>query len=391
MTKQRAREQIRILFIIPSFKAGGAEIQLLSLLQGLDKSKFVAHVAVFYRGNELDELYEQSSQVHVHYLDKKSACDFLFLLRLYDLIVEYRFHIVQSYNVSARFFGTITAKVAGTPVTIVTERTARLLYSSMGSRFYLFFEKFVMRCADFLIANSESGRQFALSRGVQKARTRVIYNGIEPRRLHVERAKKAVRDDFAIPEHAFLVGMVARLEPVKDPFTFVKAAHYLAERQANFYFMLVGDGSLFTSIKTATSTSEPRSRITLTGYRTDTADLISCMDVLILTSKDVEGCSNALIEAMSLGKPVIATRVGGTAELIEHEKSGILIPPEDALELAAAIERLYDDPSLRERLARNAQEYAASRFTQSAMVSAHEKLYADLKRSFCHNTEVGHA
>lgn len=381
VTARRSKGRIRILFVIPSLKIGGAEMQLLSLLQSLDKRKFAVHVAVFYRGNALDKQYEQSRDVQVHYLEKKSACDIFFLFRLYKVLVKHRFHIVQSYNISARFFGTITAKLAGDSAIIATERTARLLYSSAGSRVYLFFEKFAIRAADLLIANSQSGRDFARSRGVREDRIRVIYNGIDPSRLQVCREKNAVRENFSIPAHAFLIGMLARIEPVKDPFTFVRAAHYLTKKNPNFYFMLIGDGSLLPSVKAAVANSELTSRMKVTGFRMDTADVLSCMDVVVLTSKYVEGCSNALIEAMSLGKPVVATRVGGNIELIEHEKSGLLIAPAQPRELADAIERLYREPALRQHLAQNAQADAAIRFSQQAMVSAYEKLYRDLVRS----------
>ena len=356
-------ERIRILFLIPSFKTGGAEIQLLSLVRGLDKSLFHVSVAAFYKGNELDRFYEDSPDTTIFYLNKKGALDFSAVRRLLSLIRQHKFHIVQSYNVSARLFGMITAKRAGVPISIVTERTARLLYSSLGSRVYLFFEKFAIRSADLLIANSNAGREFAVSRGVQRDRTRVIYNGIDPERLQVRRDTKKVRQEFLIPMDAFLVGMIARVEKLKDPFTFIDAARSLIRKYENIYFMLVGDGALLKSVREAVS-AELQSRIVFTGFRTDTADLLNSMDVVTLTSKQVEGCSNSLLEAMSLRKPVIATRVGGNTELIEHEKNGLLISPSQPAELADAVERLYHNASLRVSLAENAHHFVDEKFSQ---------------------------
>ena len=368
----------RILFLIPSFKTGGAEIQLLSLVRGLDKSLFFITVATFYRGNELDAVYENLPDVRVVYLEKKNELDLSCIGRLYALIKKHRFDIVQSYNISARLFGTITAKLAGVPVITVTERTARLLYSSRGSRFYLFFEKFAMRFADLLIANSEAGRNFAVSRGIRRARTSVIYNGIDQGRLKVTKPKNNIRAEFSMSSDAFLVGMVARLEPLKDPFAFIEAAQKLIPKYENLYFILVGSGSLLDMIRDKVLKTDLKNNFLITGHRSDTADLLNSMNIMVLTSKEVEGCSNVLLEAMTLGVPVIATRVGGNAEVIEHEKTGLLIPPAKPLALVEAIERLYHNKALRIKCADNARKKTSTRFSQSKMVTAHEKLYRRL-------------
>ncbi len=370
-------QRIRILFLIPSFKTGGAEIQLLSLVRGLDKSLFSITVAAFYNGNELDPFYENISSVKIVYLHKKGAIDFSFLQRLVRLVKQQDVHIIQSYNISARLFGTITAKLAGVPISIVTERTARVLYSSPGSRIHVFFEKFAMRSATLLIANSEAGRDFAVSRGIKRQKTRVIYNGIDPHRLELTSTPHDIRNEFHIPQNAFLVGMVARIERLKDPFVFVEAAHQLSANYDRVYFMLIGDGSLLDAVKKQIVELKLQQRFIVTGYRSDTAHLINAMDVFILTSKEVEGCSNAIIEALSFGKPVIATDVGGNRELIQHEYNGLLISPSDVSQLVDALARLYDDSALRHRLSARAQK-SAERFRQSAMVSAHEQLYVEL-------------
>lgn len=374
---QHPSQRIQILFLIPSFKTGGAEIQLLSLVRGLDKSLFSITVAAFYKGNELDRLYENIPGIRVVYLHKGSVLNLSFLVRLLRLMRQHKFHIVQSYNISARLFGTISAKWTHVPVSIVTERTARLLHSSFGSRLYLFFEKFAMRYTDLLIANSEAGREFAVSRGIKRDRTRVIYNGIDPERLRVTRERLAVRADFSIPPGAFFVGMIARIEPLKDPLVFIKAARTLVGKYDNIYFMLVGDGSMLDDAKKSILRFNLTGRMIVTGYRSDTANLLNAIDAFVLTSKEVEGCSNAILEALCFGKPVVATKVGGNAELVEHEKNGLLITPSDPAGLVEALLRLYRDNDFRHTLSINAKK-SAEKFTQTAMVSAHEKLYVGM-------------
>ncbi len=370
--------RIRILFVIPSFKTGGAEIQLLSLVRGLNKTRFAVTVAAFYQGNELDADYESIPDTKIVYLNKKSGPDFSFVQRLMQLIRHEHFDIVQCYNISARLLGILSAKKLGVPYTIATERTARLLYSSWGSRFYLFFEKYALRYASLVIANSEAGRQFAISRGVPKARTRVIYNGIDPQRFLPTRSKQEVRQELKIPEKAFVIGLVARIEKLKDPFTFISAAQIVADQMPNAFFVVVGDGPLLEPMRQRVNELTLQQQFTFTGRRSDVADMLNMMNVLVLTSKQVEGCSNSLLEAMALGKAVIATRVGGNVELITRESNGLLVPPQHPQELADAILRVYNDAALRERLERQARQSALENFSQTAMVSSYEAIYHEL-------------
>lgn len=370
--------RIRLLFVIPSFKTGGAEIQLLSLVRGLNVQQFEVTVAAFYRDNDLDAEFESIPHVRIVYLEKKSGRDLSFVQRLMQLVRTERFHIVQCYNVSARLLGILSAKIWRVPYTIATERTARLLYSSWGSRIYLFFEKYALRSADLVIANSEAGRSFVISRGVASDQTRVIYNGIDPTRFKPVRTAKAVHQELGVPENAFVIGMVARLEALKDPFTFLKAAKRIYDRFPHTWFVLVGDGPLLELLRHQIVELGIHHRFVLTGRRSDIADLMNMMHVVVLTSMQVEGCSNALLEAMALGKAVIATRVGGNLELITHDLNGLLISPQRSQELADAILRLSHDSSLRARLGQHAQSTMKTRFSQSAMVTAYETMYREL-------------
>ena len=106
----RGNHRIRLFFLIPSFKSGGAELQLLTLLRGLDKTQFAVVVAAIYRGNENDAQFEAIPQVSVEYLDKKWMLDFSPFIKLPRLLVKHRIDILQCYNISARLMGIFSAK-----------------------------------------------------------------------------------------------------------------------------------------------------------------------------------------------------------------------------------------------------------------------------------------
>ena len=363
------------MFLIPSFKTGGAEMQLLSLVRGLDKKTFDVVVAAFYRGNELDAAFESIAGVRVLYLDKRGALDLRPVRRLLDCLRRRPADVLQAVNVSARLIGVLCAKIARVPMIVATERTSRPLYSSFGSRIYLFLERFALRAADVVIANSAAGRAFVAARGVPKERIEVIYNGVDPQRLVSTRTPQQVREALSLPESAFVVGMAARVEASKDPACFVAACAQAMARQDDLYALLVGDGPLLTQTQQLAQQTGFSNRFIFTGRREDVADLFSAMDAALLTSSKIEGCSNALLEAMALGRAVIATRVGGNVELIEDEVNGLLAAPGDAPALAAAVIRLHDDGALRRRLGENGRETVGRRFSQAAMVHAYESLY----------------
>jgi len=364
--------RIKILFVIPSLQAGGAEIQLLSLLRGLNKSEFDVTLGVFYQGNALDADF-QSIQIKVVFLNKRHPLDFCFLSRLKNLIKCEKFDIVQAYNISARLFAIYYAKRAKVPFVIGTERTAKPLPTSLMSRIYLFAEKIALRACDLVITNSAAGRNYVESFGVSKSKVHIINNGIDPERLAVRQHKSEIIDEFKIPSHAFLIGMSARIEEIKDPITFVDIAALLKKDQS-FYFMLIGDGPMLNAVRAYAAQKNVNS-IIFTGYRSNIADFINALDVFVLTSKTVEGCSNALIEALALGVPAVVTDIGGNAQVVQHGKNGFLFQPGHAEQAVEHLLSLKHDKTLYTKFSNSAKKLAESHFSQAAMVAAYQKVY----------------
>ena len=206
----------------------------------------------------------------------------------------------------------------------------------------------------------------------------VIYNGIDAQRLIIGRQAAEVRRSLNIPHDAFVVGMAARIKAIKDPLLLVEAARKARQSFADIYFLLIGDGPLLDSVKAKIIERGLAPFFHCTGSRKDAIDFLNAVDVAVLTSNTIEGCSNSLLEAMYLGKPVVATRVGGNVEVVEHERTGLLISPHNADELADAILRLRENPAQRSRFGDNARQAARDRFSQSVMLREHEVLYQKL-------------
>ncbi|NOY59160.1 MAG: glycosyltransferase [Calditrichaeota bacterium] len=348
------------------------------MLKSIDSKKFDAVAVVFYRGHDLDDQFGKIANIRIIFLDKKGGFDFKYLQKLRALIQKEKFDIIQPYNVSARFIGWIMAAGFHVPFTIQTERSARLLYTSLGSRIYQLLENHALRRASLLVANSEAGREFAISRGVGRDKTRVIYNGIDPERLLVTRNREEICREFGIPADAFIVGMVGRIEAQKDPHTIFDAAEIVLAQNENVHFVLVGGGPLLMESKQIVRQKNIDGHFSFAGHQDHVADFFNAMDIFVLASKRSEGCSNSILEAMMLGKPIVATRVGGNAEVVRHDETGKLVPPQNPEALAAAILEILRDERKRKDFGRKGQIAAKEKYSLRAMAGAYENLYFEL-------------
>jgi glycosyltransferase involved in cell wall biosynthesis len=146
-----------------------------------------------------------------------------------------------------------------------------------------------------------------------------------------------------------------------------RAAAELMPRIPSLHVLIVGDGDLRPSLERLAQTLGIAPRVRFAGFRRDIPAVLQAMDVAVLPSR-FEGMGRAVIEAQAAGCPVVASRVGGIPDVIEHERTGLLVPPGDAAALAQAVERLHRDGALRERLRRAAQQAVDERFDAKTMV-----------------------
>ncbi len=367
------KEKIRILFIIPSLGVGGAEWQLYYLLKGLNKREFDVSLAVLYSSGLLAQEFAEIPELKIYYLNKRSGPDFAYLPLLRDVFRQNRFDIVQGYNASARSVGLVMAWLYGVPKTVMTERNASSVYSSFGSRFYHFFERYAMRRAWRVVANSEAGRQFCLQQGLAPIRIRVIHNGIDRQRLQPQSSRRQLQ----LPEQATIIGMVARMFPQKDPFTFLHAARLVLQQTRDVHFVLLGGGPILEPVRALVASWRLIPSIDVVGHTSNVADYLAAMDIVALTSQQSEGCPNAVLEAMALAKPVIVTDVPGNRELVQHEQNGLIVPRKHPEALSAAMLTLIKDEAKRKKLGRAGSAMVNKEYDMQKMIQDFENLYRE--------------
>jgi glycosyltransferase involved in cell wall biosynthesis len=373
------KRRIAVLFPITELPMGGAEQQLLELAKGLDKRKFRVIVLNLEKGGPLESAFKHLPGVRLICLRRKGILGFLVLFKILAIMRRMKVDVVQPFMTPAIFFSIIPAIICGTPVKIITERSGpgRRKGTPLRYRMYLYAEDFLARFVDWAVTNSEAGKRYLVERGVDPMRIKVIYNGVNLRRLNAAEEKVyEIRHRLGVPPGGKMVGMVATLFPVKNHALFLSAAARICRLIPDTRFALVGDGPLRTHLESMSNDLGLGSRVIFFGDQRDVGAYLAAFDIAVLTS-DTEGCSNFLLEAMALGKPIVATDVGGNRELVYQGESGVLVPPRDGEALAYEIINLLRNPTLARSMGQAGKEKVTTRFSVENMVSQYESLYED--------------
>lgn len=220
-------------------------------------------------------------------------------------------------------------------------------------------------------------REHLVGEGWRAGQVGVIHNGIEVGSPPSAGDRARVRAALGVTDDTFVVGTVARLDPVKDLGVLVDAAGQLGTTR-RVRLVIVGDGPEMLRLKQAAAACRT-AEVTWLGHRDDARDWLAGFDVFVNSSTS-EGVSLTILEAMAAERPVVATRVGGTPEVVT-EDSGRLVPARDPKALCAALHDLAADPALRERLGRDARRRVDRHFTLTRMVQDYADVYASLAPS----------
>ena len=229
-----------------------------------------------------------------------------------------------------------------------------------------------------MIAVSESTKDNLTAMGANPKKIEVVINGAEPLRDVSEGEVAELKEKLGIASGDFVVGMSARLEEVKGHIYLIEAARIIKDfGYDNLKVLIIGTGATEQMLKAKTAEYGLSESVIFAGFVADVAPYIKAMDVIVNCSFGTEATSMALIEAMSLAKPAIATDYGGNAFIIEHEKNGYIIPQKSASNLAEAIQKLMDSPEKLNNMAKFAYSKYICRLTGKIMTGKTEKIYED--------------
>lgn len=211
------------------------------------------------------------------------------------------------------------------------------------------FSRIKYNSADRVIAISENIRRVLVSDGIDPGKISVIHSGIDLQKFQNVKPDKDFRKRWGIPGDAILVGTVAALAGHKDYPNLLRAAALALKSSPDLYFMAVGGGKLMSGIKALSHEPGLDGRFVFTGHQKDVGQFLKSFDIFVLASKK-EGLGTSVLDAMSVGLPVIGTTAGGIGEMIGDGVSGLLVPPSDPKALADSLVKLAGDAGLRAKL-----------------------------------------
>lgn len=375
-------KKLKVIHIITFLPVGGVENLLLNALPRIDQSRFSVKMCCTYRKGDLAESMEKAG-VPVHICRVRSRLHPLDLWKLSRWLKHEKTNIVHTHMYASNITGTCAARMAHVPVTISHIHSSH----EWTSRNRVRMERMLDPLRSGYIAVSQDVKKVFLEKTGLRHADKIQVIPACGTAFHLRNSNPAlVRKEFGIPLECTVVGTVARLVPVKGVDVFLRAAAEILRTFPHTRFIIVGDGKENQMLQNLSTNLEIRDKVLFVGKRLDLENFYSLFDVFVLSSRN-EGFGTVILEAMQSDVPVVATSVGGVPEIVTHGVTGLLVPPESPHELAAAVMKLLQNPSLARNLAEEARKHA-SRFSPAKYVQTLQDYYALLWNRACSITPL---
>lgn len=336
------KRTVKILFLIRHLNYAGAEYQLVTLAKALRQQGHAVAVAVFYTGGPLETDLTEAG-VPVHSLGKSGRWETLgFIWRLVKLVRSEKPDVLHGY-LSVSNILTVLMRLICPGVRVAWGvRASNMDLSDYDwlMRFSHRIECWLSRFADLIIVNSYAGLRYSAANGFPGDRMIVIPNGIDTDRFRPDaEGRRRVRGELGIKEGQTLIGLVGRIDPMKDHATFLKAASMLAEKYQHLVFVCVGRSCepYKQQLVRMSNQLALSNRLIWAEARTDMPAVYNALDVLVSSSAYGEGFPNVIGEALACGVSCVVTDVGDSALLVSE--SGEVVPPRNPQAIKAAIEK----------------------------------------------------
>jgi glycosyltransferase involved in cell wall biosynthesis len=299
---------------------------------------------------------------------KQTRLDMKLILRMARQFRADRIRLVHTHHLGQLLYGGLAGRLAGARV-LHTEHDFFTLSRRRSQRLL----RLLSTVADYVTAVAEPVATFLKDQvGIPVAKLRTIVNGVPIDRFRS--AEPLSRSSLGWDEKDVIIGCVARLEPEKGHMVLLEAFQRLLRRVPGVRLLLIGDGAEFTTLTAAAHAWNLNGAVRFLGTRNDVPELLATCDIIALPSFH-EGLPMALLEAMAVGRPVVATSVGGVPAVVRHGETGLLVPPGDSQAMADALTTLVDDDGVRRRLVAKAFEVVQRTFSFDQTLERYEALY----------------
>jgi glycosyltransferase involved in cell wall biosynthesis len=271
----------------------------------------------------------------------------------------------------------LAAILAGTPAIFAHVHTPYFEFKKRN----ILVDKILSYFTNKIISVSEATKEFVCNfEGINPKKVCVIYNGAGPKKIS-EKKMTVDRASFGFSKTNFVIVTVASLVKNKGHLVIIDAIKNVVKKNSNIKLLIIGDGPLKNELEEYVIDCQLTSHIHFAGIRKNVFALLNLADLFILSTVEREGLGVSIIEAMSMGVPVIGTSIGGIPEMIENQVNGLLVPPGNSCKLAVAIEILVEDNDQRKKMVKQGKKIYEQKFTASKMLKQIELLYDGLVKA----------
>jgi len=372
-----------ILYVIENIEFGGGERVFSQIIRGLDKERFGVFVASNPGGIFEKKLTEVG--IKINPVRMTNRYNLGIISRLKKIIKTKDVRIVHSQGGRADFFARIAARISNVPIIISSMAMLVEGYDVSRSRkgLYVLIDRWTERWVNKFTVLSEAMRRSLIERHKIPPENIVkIYNGIEieeynPDLKEAKNKKLEGKRVLGLKNDVPVIGAIGRLVWQKGFEHLIRAAPEVLKKCPEARFLIVGEGPLKNKLILTGEKLNVADRITFTGFRSDIKEILASIDVLAMPSL-LEGLPMVLLEAMAMAKPIVATRIDGITEVLENDKTGLLVPFKNPQAFAEAIIRILKDKAKANFFGQNAREAVKEKFSVKKMVEQIELAYEKL-------------
>jgi glycosyltransferase involved in cell wall biosynthesis len=368
-------QRIRVLFLIDSFAhEAGTENQLIELIRRIDRDRFEIHVACIEDSPKLRSLASIAKTVIFPTVSMFSGQGLAQVFAVNRYIRAHSIDVVHTFMNRSNILGVMAAHGSGCRAVLASRRNLGYWHTPGMLALLRLLNARTTR----LVANAVCVKDVVVrSERAAAAKVDVLYNGVDIEQFTPGKGDPQAARRLGIADSSRVVGIVANLRPVKDLALFLRAAAIVARAVPDVVFLIVGHGPLRDDLIRLASELDIKERLFFSSSDGAVLDYLSRMSVACLSSES-EGFSNAILEYMAVGLPVVATDVGGNREAIEHGVTGYVVGSRSPEEFAKAIVTLLTDDSLRSRMGAAGLERCRTLFNMATVARNYEHYYARL-------------
>ena len=361
----------KVMHITYDMRIGGTEMVIKNIVEGLDEKRFNQSIFCIEQpiGPWGEALQKSGTSIYSH--PRKPGFDFSLIRSLRQQIKQSKVDILHCHQYTPWVYGVLAALGLQTQV-IFTEH----------GRFYPDTSSWKRRLVNPIFA-ALTKKITAISQATKQAlvnfeflgsnRIDVIYNGIHPLQVDINKLS-TIKSELKIAEGELVFGTIARLDPIKNHEMMINAFAKVISTNANCKLVIVGDGELMETLQSQVKALKISSKVIFTGYIAYPKEYLALIDIFLLSSFS-EGTSMTLLEAMSLGKPCIATDAGGNKEIVSHEETGLITDNDDMEGFANAMVSLSENTEQMYTFGHCAKQRFDNTFTDRIMAKHYEASY----------------